>query len=133
MSSSMQISINFSSTFTLPEAIEFQIDPTLRLSFGFGMNGPTRTWPQIEMSMRQKTYLDIIPTEPQDLEYLLKKLREVADLLSLGIGIPLAISSLEGRFAIPEQGPSSQWADIIVGGINESAEEGLYQSKVIFT
>ena len=46
-----------SSTFTLPEAIEFQIDPTLKLSFGFGTNGLTRTWPQFELSMRQKTYL----------------------------------------------------------------------------
>jgi len=63
----------------------------------------------------------------------LRKLREIADLLALGMGIPLLISSLEGRFAVPETGANSQWAEIIIGGINESEQEIPHYSKMIFT
>ncbi|HKH50064.1 MAG TPA: HEPN domain-containing protein [Thermoanaerobaculia bacterium] len=83
--------------FSQPDDLEFELEPGLKLVFGFDWQGPTLRRPQLEVSLRQEVWLILraLPARNfRDLEIIFKRL---LDLFSLLVGEPLGNESFWGE------------------------------------
>lgn len=83
-------------THKIPQTIETNIDDGTKIKFAFGVNYPTHTLPQIEMTIKQTSYTLLEKNVPTPLNEFLKLVSDLQDFLTLGIGTAVDILSLEG-------------------------------------
>lgn len=80
--------------FSQPEDLEFELEPGLRLVFGFDYQGPTLRRPQLEATLRQEVWLIVRAFPSRSFGKLETTLNRMLNLFSLLIGEALGYESL---------------------------------------
>ncbi len=98
--------------FSQPEDLEFELEPGLKLVFGFDWQGPTPQRPQLEASVRQEVWLILRAFPPRSFGELETAFNRMLNLFSLLIGEALEYESMlaeaarGGRLLKEENGPA---------------------------
>ena len=80
--------------FQKPERREYTIDPERKLAVVFSCQIPLASKPIRRVSIEQRTSLQVVYSQAQPLHQLLADVKKIGDLLTLGIGKPVAVTAV---------------------------------------
>lgn len=85
--------------FSQPEDLEFELEPGLKLVFGFDWQGPALRRPQLEAFLRQEVWLILRSSPARSFGELETSFKRILDLFSLLAGEALGYESLVGEMS----------------------------------
>lgn len=85
--------------FSQPEDLEFELEPGLKLVFGFDWQGPALRRPQLEALLRQEVWLILRSSPARSFGELETSFKRILDLFSLFVGEALGYESLVGEMS----------------------------------
>jgi hypothetical protein len=83
--------------YRLPKNLSFKVSPDLQMRISFGVKYPTFSIAQKEASIKQESWLGIIPLEPESLEGFLPMIHHLRNFVTLATMKPVYPISVNGK------------------------------------